>query len=242
MTRFHTCLPQVFLLNTVIALLGCENLPIMDSLSGTTPSSEAQQLERQVDDFNQTIAEGAMAGAAIGALAGLLLGDNKESAAKGAVAGAIGGTAFGYYIAGQKQKFANREQALDSLAQDLHETNRSLQAMVNTSERILAEDQRRVDKLRKQILAGEAQQVRNNELIAQLKSDRKILSKAISASKERYDAAFNNMKSYEQQFGVQGIEQLEALLTNYRAQQDILASLESSMYRLIEDAETSANI
>lgn len=242
MNHFRPCLPQTILLSAVIAIAGCKSMSTVGSFRGAAPSPKAQQLESQVNDFNHTVAEAAFAGAAIGALGGLLLGDNKKSTAKGAVIGAIGGAVFGYYIAGQKKEFANREQALDAIALDLQETNRSLQAMVSTSELMLTEDRRRVDQLLKQITTGDAQLASNNALIAQLKSDCKILGEAISASEKRYKESVNNMETYEQQFGVQGIEQLEALLTNYQAQQNILTSLERSMSQLIEDAESSANI
>lgn len=218
-------------------LSGCQTIP---SLTSAQPSPEAQKLDNQTSDFNRTVVESAVAGALIGGLTGLLVGDNKESAAKGMVAGAIGGAAFGYYIAGQKREFANKEQALNSIAQDLQETNNNLKTMVNTSERMLAEDRKRVERLRKQIASGQAQQSSNNELIAQLKSDRKVLGKAITGSEKRYQTSIKNMKSYEQQFGVEGIEQLEALVLNYRTLQNILTSIERSMDQLIKDAETKS--
>ena len=91
------------------ALLGI--VAVLGGCASTSGSSDGSPLSAHVNDFNQTVAEGAAIGALAGAAIGLIAsrGDPRamrRNVVTGAVAGGVVGAAGGYMIAGEKQAFA----------------------------------------------------------------------------------------------------------------------------------------
>lgn len=209
-----------------------------DASPVTTPSSSAQRLEQQTNEFGKTVAKGAGVGALVGAVVGYAIGGDAKSAGKGAAAGAVVGTAGGIYIAGKQRKFANQAAALDALAADLRQGNEDLTAMVQTAEAMLAEDQQRVAQLRKQVATAAVDQANAEAVIAQLEADRQVLGKAIESAQSRLTTSRNNLLAYESKYGTEGKESLSELLTNYEGKQAALAGTDRQLAELIANAHS----
>src|SRR5262245_19122871 len=93
----------------------------------------AQDQEFSNRDFNQTVGEGALGGALLGGLIGLLAGGKRHRASGaliGAGAGAVVGAGAGYYVARKKQQYVNENQRLDSMTADVRADNARLEAYV----------------------------------------------------------------------------------------------------------------
>ena len=100
------------------------------------------------DDETRTKTEGTVAGAGAGAVLGAIVGallDGKRGAARGAAIGAalggVAGYAYGNHVAGQKAKYAKREEWLDACLAQAEKTRRETTA-TNAS---LREDLARMD-------------------------------------------------------------------------------------------------
>ncbi|KZN34402.1 glycine zipper domain-containing protein [Pseudoalteromonas luteoviolacea] len=225
---------NLFLSSALVLSLGaCNSLPNLPGMNNNI-SPEAQQLDNQVDDFSQTVAEGALAGALTGALVGLAAGNSKEAVLVGAAVGAAGGAAYGYHIAGKKQEYADKESALNALRQELTDTNESLTAMVNTAQKLLAADKQRLNDLESQLAQNNQQQQQYNELVTQIQNDRKVIAKAIELTDKKYEQAMDNLANFEKQFDVQGQEELQAMLTKYNQQKEELAAIDKELIELVE--------
>ncbi|MGF1729006.1 hypothetical protein [Photobacterium kasasachensis] len=218
----------------VVSLVSCKTIPDIPILNDRNISPEAEQLNNQVDDFSQTVTEGAVIGAITGTLVGLVAGDSKEAALTGLVVGAAGGAAYGYYIAGKKQEYADKESALNALIQDLSDKNENLSAMVNTAQKLLAADRKRLSDLESQIAQNQQQQQQFEDLVAQIQNDRKVIAKAIELTDKKYEQATNNLANFEKQFDVQGEAGLQAMLTKYNQQKQQLVAIDKELYELVD--------
>lgn len=207
-----------------------------DATPIAAPSSSAQRLEQQTNQFGVTVAKGAGFGALAGAAAGYAIGGDAKSARKGAVAGALLGTAGGIYIAGKQQKFANQAAALDAISADLRKGNEDLSAMVQTAETMLAEDRQRVAALRMDVATAAVDRANTDAVIAQLEADRNVLGKAIESAQARLTTSRNNLQAYESNYGTEGKESLAELLASYESRHDALVSTDKQLGELITNA------
>jgi len=105
-------------------LAGCADSGANDP--NLTP--EQRRIRAQRAEQDRTVGGGAIAGAVVGGLLGALLGGNNRggAAAIGAVAGAAVGGAGGYYVAKRKQRYANENERLDSMAADVRVDNQQM--------------------------------------------------------------------------------------------------------------------
>ncbi|CAM3774847.1 glycine zipper domain-containing protein [Pseudoalteromonas maricaloris] len=216
----------------VFSLFGCKGIPDFPAMGSSNVSPEAQQLDNQLDDFSQTVTEGALLGAITGSLVALATGGNKQAALKGALVGAAGGAAYGYYIAGKKQEYADKESALNALKQDLTDTNDNLSAMVSTARKLLIADKQRLKELESHLAQNKQQQQQYDDLMAQIQNDRKVVAKAIQFTDKKYKQAMDNLANFEKQFDVENEAELQALLTKYNEQNAELASIDSELSAL----------
>ena len=117
MLRCPLLRPGALLLAASIGLSGCAGGGSPMAMFGSddaelTPAQEG--LREESERFRWTRIQGALVGAAGGALAGWLISEDAKGAAIGAAAGGVLGYAAGYYIDSVNQSYANQQQALGS--------------------------------------------------------------------------------------------------------------------------------
>jgi len=105
---------------TALIVQGCASVPAgVDS--NDVCSRHRQPMVEAQERFNQTIAVGAVSGAALGALTGALITGDWGGAVAGAVAGGLTGAAAGYMKAKQDQ-YGNRQAILASINRDVRDS------------------------------------------------------------------------------------------------------------------------
>ena len=195
------------------------------SSSGQPLSAQEQALADRNSRFGQTVAEGALVGAGIGALAGFLIGGDAESAAIGAGAGALVGAGAGYFVASENQEYATREQALDGQIRQARQLVAEYEQDLAVSRQLVANKQSRVAQLRAQLQAGTVAQ-------AQYQAELESVERSIELLQANVDANETNIDSIQKeidQFKRDGLNTraLEAERDRYRQlQREQLALLD----------------
>ena len=109
-------------------------------------TADEEQLRKEANTFNTTVVQGSLLGAGLGILAGVLIGATtgrvenmvKYGAVGGVTGGVLGGV-DGYMVAKQQEAGNNRIRMIQSMTRDVEADNEKLQALVESSNRILAE-------------------------------------------------------------------------------------------------------
>lgn len=118
-------LPLMLLLCVALILPGCANT----GGEGDDPSdvcrAERVALRNTGENFTKDIVEGAAIGAVAGGLLGLAAGGNLRSAAIGAAAGGVAGAIGGYWRARQKQ-YADQAQLYQAIYSDVTTENQNI--------------------------------------------------------------------------------------------------------------------
>ena len=126
--------------------------------AGTTP--DERLLNEQSEDFvSQNVFEGAATNAALGcvlgAVIGLTMNGEAQAAAKGCaiggVAGGIYGGVDGYLNAKEAQYKTNEAAKMRSMAADAREDTERLAELLETSQRVVENDKRKLEDLRAQV-------------------------------------------------------------------------------------------
>ena len=182
--------------------------------SGQPLTAQEQALADRNARFGQTVAEGALVGAGIGALAGFLIGGDAESAAIGAGAGALVGAGAGYYVASENQDYATREEALDGQIQQTRQLVAEYQQDVAVSRQLVANKRSRIAQLTSQLQSGSITQ-------SQYQSEMSSVQRSIDLLQQNIDANETNIDSVQKeidQFKRDGLNTraLEAERDRYR--------------------------
>lgn len=171
------------------------------SSSDPSLTPEQRQLRTEADqDYNRTIAEGAVAGVVAGALIGALVGGRNRArgALIGAAAGGLVGAAAGTYVAEKKKAYVNENQRLDSMASDVRADNAKLERTIENNRRVVAYDRAELARLRADVNARRASQAELNSRISVAEQDAAAIQQMISRLQERqndYSQARNATKS-----------------------------------------------
>ncbi|MCU7904315.1 MAG: glycine zipper 2TM domain-containing protein [Candidatus Thiodiazotropha sp. (ex Epidulcina cf. delphinae)] len=133
---------------------------VLSSLQGCVSTNDRQQTE----------AEGAVVGAAIGGLLGLALGDSKEAAIIGTVIGAVAGNMYGRHIADKKA--------------DYKDTESYMKAMIAESDKVLTAARIQHDTLAKSIERQKHELARLSSIKRQERGGKKKLERQIAKNKK----------------------------------------------------------
>lgn len=138
-----------------------------------TPAEK--QLRDEADEFNETVAGGAIFGAILGAMAlaalGALANPNNpgQGAATGAIMGGIAGGIMGgvdgYVTAKQRESSNNSIRMTNSMAEDVRKDNERLERLVKSSNEVLAESRTQLEDLK-------AQAEQNKKSVAEVNAER----------------------------------------------------------------------
>lgn len=160
-----------------LLLVGCAG-------GGYDPSlSLAQnQLRQSNARFNQTIGEGAGAGALLGAVAGLALGGRNrgQAALIGAAAGGALGAGTGYAVARNNLSRASTEAQFNDAIQQASADADAFRSSAQLSQQVADEATADARKLGNQLRAGQITQAQYRAGLSKYQADKDILTKRIS--------------------------------------------------------------
>lgn len=165
---------------------------------GSTPAE--RKLCEQAAAFNKTVWQGALTGALLGLAYTLLSGGDTDEALQNAALGAAVGALAGAYVANKQSEYADQEDVLNSMINDVHLKNQEVQGLINSMQAIIANDQSRLVELdaryKQQLLAREEldrelKKVNRNreEIIAITKKATEQLL-VFTASKKEYETKY----------------------------------------------------
>ena len=166
-----------------IVLSGCASQVAYDN----SLSPAQNQLRQSNARFNQTVGEGAVAGALVGGLAGLAFGgrDRAGAAAVGAGAGAALGAGAGYLVARNNLSRSSTEaqyaDAIQQAAADADAFRSSADASRQVADQAFAE----AGRLRSQMRAGQISQAQYRSQLAKFQGDQEIMSSQVEVSRQR---------------------------------------------------------
>lgn len=205
-----------------------ETLP---TISSELLTPEEQRLRQQAEVFNNTVLEGALVGAAIGSLSGLLTRRDAKGALVGGVAGAALGSAAGHYIAQKQQEYANTEERIDAVIADAREDNQRMSELVSTSKKVIAADKRRIAQLEKQIASGAISKEKARRQLADIEANERYLSKT-AANLERRKRDWEVIAEQAQDQSTSG--QRKAMTGEIKKMEAQIGSMERELDSLVE--------
>ncbi|MDD2767092.1 MAG: glycine zipper 2TM domain-containing protein [Methylococcus sp.] len=151
--------------------------------SYTTPNQA--RLAQLSESYNETLAEGCLAGAAVGGLAGGLIGRDWKGAVAGLLAGAALGCAAGSYVGNVQNGYAREEDRLSAVILDIRRDNQSLANLIPVARSVVEENKARVAELDKAIAAGRMTRVQAAGQLADLDASRSQLQSTLGSAKKR---------------------------------------------------------
>lgn len=155
LSRLARCRPAALAAAALLALAACAST----AEDGRPLTPAQQELRRQNERFNETIATGAVVGAlALGLLGALLAGprDRGTGAVIGATAGAMMGAAAGHYLATRNERYASREQAALARLQAADREAAEFAKTAQAAEQVAAENTARLRRIEARLARGEA--------------------------------------------------------------------------------------
>jgi uncharacterized membrane protein len=155
LTRLARCRPAAAALALAVGLAACAST--YDDGRPLTPAQ--QELRRQNERFNETIATGAVVGALTLAILGALLAGERDrgtGAVIGATAGAMVGAAAGHYLATRNERYASREQAAMARIEAAEREAAEFAKTARAAEQVAAENRARLRQLEAQVTRGQA--------------------------------------------------------------------------------------
>ncbi len=186
MTRLTPSSARMRLMSVVLAgsigLAGCAQQTAYDN----TLSPAQNQLRQANARFNQTVGEGAVAGALVGGLAGLALGGRNRAgaAAIGAGAGAALGAGAGYLVARNNLSRSSTEAQYADAIQQASADAEAYRSSASASRQIADQATADANRLRAQVRSGQLSQAQYRASLARYNDDNTILTQQISSARQ----------------------------------------------------------
>ena len=162
--------------------------------SGAPMSPDEAQMRDEANTFNTTVAEGSLLGAGLGILAGVLIGATTgrvenmvKYGAIGGVAGGVMGGVDGYMVAKQQESGNNKVRMIQSMTHDVQQDNIKLQALVDSSNRVLADSEQRLAAINKQVEQKTATLAEARAEKARVEQNRDVMKASLDSLKKRRD-------------------------------------------------------
>ncbi|QQO55914.1 MAG: hypothetical protein N838_23780 [Thiohalocapsa sp. PB-PSB1] len=167
--------------------------------SAYTPAE--QQLRKESNQFAKTSLQGCLAGAAAGALVGLLASRDRN---KGLLIGAAGGCAAGFatnaYVQQKRGQYRNNEARVNAMIADVRADNQKLAGMISTTRQVIADDRQRIAKINAGIRNRELSASQARVELARVKENRRLLGNSIEQAEKKYED-WNQIAAMERQTG-----------------------------------------
>lgn len=218
-------------LAVVVALGGCA--------SGQGLSGRTSPIQAQADDFKLTVVEGAVVGAVVGGLAGALLsgGDARRIVQGAAIGGGIGAIG-GYAIAGQKQQYAQQEDALNAVIADSRQRNEKLARILTTTDKVIAQRRQELAVLKASTADAKRSRELRQALLGDLEADKRALEQAIAHAQKHGQEIDANIGELKKQFPDERSRQADIVAGEYRQNATTLGQRSGELIQMIH--ETSA--
>lgn len=201
-----------------------------------TTTGSISPIRAQTDDFKTTVAQGVVAGAIVGGLAGALTGGgDSKRILEGALIGGGVGLVGGYLIAGQKQAYANQEDALNAVLADTQQRNDKLTRILATTDQVIV--RRRADLANLKASTGAAQQkvAAQKQLLADLEEDKAALNHAIELARDNGKQIDQNVAELKKQFPDEKTRPIDGVAGTYRHSAQSLEQKPSELFRMIDE-------
>ncbi|MCB9960315.1 MAG: glycine zipper 2TM domain-containing protein [Rhodospirillaceae bacterium] len=143
------------ILAAMMVVSACGSTGGRASSENLTPAQ--RNLREEADRFNQTIGEGAIAGAIVGGILGALVSDDNRlaGAAIGAAAGAVVGGGAGYFVAVQNEDYASQEDRLEAEIAAAQQDVARYREIVRTTQQVVDQHKARIAQLNAQYRSGQ---------------------------------------------------------------------------------------
>lgn len=189
------------LLACAMAVSACASTGARPENAGAAPgpygpamSANEEQLRREANTFNTTVAQGSLVGAGLGVLAGVLIGATTGSVenvvkygALGGVAGGVLGGVDGYMVAKRQEAGNNRVRMIEAMTRDVEADNQKLHALIESSGRILADSKRQLADLSQQVETRTASLAQATAVKRRVEQNRNIMQSSLDGLKKRRD-------------------------------------------------------
>lgn len=205
--------------------------------SQTASGRYVSPIQTQADDFKVTVAQGAVAGALVGgAIAALTSGGDTRRIVTGALAGGAVGAVGGYYVAGQKQAYARREDALDALMSDTRQRNDKLARVLTTTDQVIARRRVELDKLKAANLAVKEKAEQQKQLLSELERDQIAIEQAIASAREHGAEMDRNVVQLRQQFPDANTRPLDDMTIGFNRSRQNLELKPAEIRRILDES------
>ena len=194
-------------------------------------------ISAQANDFKVTVAQGALAGALVGGLTGALTGrGDSKRIIEGALIGGAVGAAGGYMVAGQKQTYARKEDALNAVAADCEQRNQKLTSILATTDQVIV--RRRAELTRLQGATTGAQEKLNAKkvLLSELDADKVALDNAIASARDHGQQIDANIVELKKQFPDDRQTAADTVASTYHRNSHSLQEKQREINRMIDDS------
>lgn len=183
-------------------------------------SPEEAALRAQAEKFDNTVWQGVVIGAAVGAIAGVAAGHDGESAAAGTIVGASIGALAGIYVANKQKQYASAEDRLNSMIADIDKSNAETAQLIADTQKVLDEDRQRLTQMQARYRQGQATEHQFIQERARVWSNRKVVEKAALGAKDRYRIFEAAAERFEKVNPGTSPQALQASLKPFRARID----------------------
>lgn len=191
MTIFCACRKSLATLITASFLLSACASNQTHHTDGTPLTPAELRLRERNASYNQTIAEGAMIGCAVGALLGAFVvsdgGNRGSSAAIGCGAGAAIGAGAGVAVAEEKESYAKKEDQYNAMIAEAKKTNENIAADIADMRDIIANDRSRMDQIDRNLASGT---ISKKEALAEMQridDNLKFMTSTMDSMKKKRD-------------------------------------------------------
>ena len=187
-------------------------------------SAAEQRMREKAKNFDKTVWQGVLIGAAGGAASGGLLSGDWKGAAWGAAGGGIAGGLGGLYIADKQKKFATREEQLNSMIGDIRNSNKENEEFIASVQEVLKEDRRRLDAINQKYEQGAATKKELEMERERTKDNQVVVEDAIKGAKEKLELFEKAQEEYKSDTLAQEIQTYEDQMSTLDALADAFAS------------------
>ena len=168
--------------------------PSVPVVGGAPMTPDEAQMRDEADTFNTTVVEGSLLGAGLGILAGVLIGattgrvDNMvKYGVMGGVAGGVMGGVDGYMVAKQQETGNNKVRTIQAMTHDVQQDNIKLQALVDSSNRVLADSEQRLAAINEQVEQKTADLTAARAEKGRIEQNRDVMKASLDTLKKRRD-------------------------------------------------------
>ncbi len=160
-------------------------------------TASERRMRSQGRNFDRTVWQGVLIGAAGGALWGLIEGGDAATMLKSVAIGAAVGGLAGAYIAHKQKQYAEKEDQLESMILDVRESNEDAEALITSVSTVIAEDQRRLASVDRQYKQGVLTHEALKQERSRLAANRAVVKDALNGAKEKYTMFREAKHEYE---------------------------------------------